>query len=254
METETVWAKLSSASKLERDSGGQHLTEILRSNKEDQAGIFVDLILSSSQQDSTWEAKLGLLSAATIIAIETSNCDINKLTPNAINWLSDEEVRVRKAAGEFLGALCQAKGPQVYEECRDRIFRLVQENTERAFEGNKDVSPEKSGRMSPQEQIFHDTAGWRNLETSVKCLQSMVEGCGSGFRPFIDQPLLDLIFVTLKHQNRFVRETGYQSCASIIEVCIEPTEDAANPVIKFSNQFAAQLAEGMADNWSQVRR
>ena len=29
-------------------------------------------------------------------------------------------------------------------------------------------------------QVFHDTAGWKNLETSMKCLQHMVEGCGKG--------------------------------------------------------------------------
>ena len=38
-------------------------------------------------------------------------------------------------------------------------------------------------------QIFHDTAGWRNLETSMKCLEHMITGTGHKFLPFINQVL-----------------------------------------------------------------
>ena len=122
-----------------------------------------------------------------------------------------------------------------------------------------------SGRMSAQEQIFHESAGWRNLETSVKCIQSMINGCTKGsFQKFVDDELLDLIFTTLSHENRFVRETGYQTCASIIQACSshdeqqqpdEPTNQDGNinPIRKFALKFADQLAIGLADNWSQVR-
>ena len=68
-------------------------------------------------------------------------------------------------------------------------------------------------------QILHDTAGWRNLESSVKCVQALVNGCGDKFHLYVDQSLLDLIFTSLEHPNRFVRETAYQTCATIIEVC-----------------------------------
>jgi hypothetical protein len=34
----------------------------------------------------------------------------------------------------------------------------------------------RSRRFSEASEIFHETAGWRNLETSVKCLQAMVAG------------------------------------------------------------------------------
>lgn len=65
-------------------------------------------------------------------------------------------------------------------------------------------------------QIFHDTAGWKNLETSLKCLQAMIDGCGAFFQPFVDDDLLQLIFTTLTHTNRFVRETGFYVCSSLV--------------------------------------
>ena len=88
----------------------------------------------------------------------------------------------------------------------------------------------------------------------MKCVQALVNGCGSNFYLYVDQNLLDLIFTSLEHQNRFVRETGYQTCATIIEVCSSNAIlEAENPVMKFAQQFATHLSQGLADNWSQVR-
>jgi hypothetical protein len=45
--------------------------------------------------------------------------------------------------------------------------------------GDSPTSEGKRGftrRFSEASEIFHETAGWRNLETSVKCLQAMVAG------------------------------------------------------------------------------
>ncbi len=49
------------------------------------------------------------------------------------------------------------------------IFRRQEETAE---SGEKP----RSRRFSEASEIFHETAGWRNLETSVKCLQAMVAG------------------------------------------------------------------------------
>lgn len=65
-------------------------------------------------------------------------------------------------------------------------------------------------------QIFQETAGWKNLETSLKALQAMIEGCERNFQPFMDEELLSLIFKTLTHTNRFVRETGFYVCSSLV--------------------------------------
>ena len=51
-----------------------------------------------------------------------------------------------------------------------------------------------------------------------RCLQSVIEGCGHLFNDHVTQDLLDLIFQALTHTNRFVRETGYQVCASLVRL------------------------------------
>lgn len=66
-------------------------------------------------------------------------------------------------------------------------------------------------------QFFYDSVGWQNLETSLKALQSMIEGCGKGFILFVDEELLTLIYKTLMHPNRFVRETGFYLISSLFQ-------------------------------------
>ncbi|KAB7504067.1 hypothetical protein Anas_09508 [Armadillidium nasatum] len=103
-------------------------------------------------------------------------------------------------------------------------------------------------------QIFHDTAGWRNLETSMKCLEYIIKGCGDKFIPFIDGELLEVIFTTLQHTNRFVRETGFTVCAALVSCGVTEGDVPAqgNPMIVYGDQLARQLSLGLADNWSQV--
>ena len=132
--------------------------------------------------------------------------------------------------------------------------------------------------LTPSKQIFHETAGWRHLETSMKCLQSIVNGTGPAFVHNIDPDLFELINLTTNHTNRFVRETGYQTLASIIDaavaqnVCSTVVEskqlDAMETDFDIENEppilsglgsaihtltLANILANGLSDNWSQVR-
>ena len=226
---------------------------------------FVSILNNTIDVESiNWETKLAILELAGTLSAHNQDESLNFVAKKAIQWLLDEEVRVRIASGEYLGILCTVFGPSIYENYKTVVIDLIRENIDRAFEktttaNNADDVENNSGRMSPQEQIFHESAGWRNLETSVKCIQSMINGCTNGFRKFVDDELLDLIFTTLGHENRFVRETGYQTCASIIQACsheqAEPNnqEGNINPIRKFALKFANQLAIGLADNWSQVR-
>jgi len=254
----SLWEQLTSNNKLDRDRGNQQLELDLKINK-DLGDVFVDFITNRSagnqnNSEITWQTKLGILSSGTILSRHSQNENLTRLAPTAIDWLSDDEVRVRIQSGEFLGALCKSFGPRIYEEFKDVVFQLVRENIDRAFEKSEEIGA-NSGRMSPRsEEILHDTAGWRNLESSVKCVQALVNGCGDKFHLYVDQSLLDLIFTSLEHPNRFVRETAYQTCATIIEVCSgQAILETENPVMRFAHQFATHFAEGLADNWSQVR-
>ena len=64
---------------------------------------------------------------------------------------------------------------------------------------------------------FHEKITYCNILLS-RCLQSVIAGCGKAFNEHITQNLLDLIFQALNHTNRFVRETGYQLCASLVRL------------------------------------
>jgi hypothetical protein len=44
----------------------------------------------------------------------------------------------------------------------------------------------------------------------------MIDGCGASFQVFVDDELLKIIFTTLTHTNRFVRETGFYVCSSLV--------------------------------------
>jgi hypothetical protein len=177
--------------------------------------------------------------------------------------------------GEVLGILCGKIGPAVYQECKEYVLRLIQSNLERQVahdDGSKHeqleterlmeklAGPSQRRNSAEAAQIFHDTAGWKNLETSLKCLQAMIDGCGASFQLFVDDELLRLIFTTLTHTNRFVRETGFYVCSSLVG-CGNTDEDiegrdsvsAMNPIYTYGHDFSRHLAQGLADNWSQVR-
>ena len=157
----SLWEQLTCNGKLDRDRGILQLQIDLKSN-ENLADILIDLILNrSAQTDSeiSWQNKLGILSTASVLSQNSKNEQLVKLAPKAIDWLSDDEVRVRIQSGEFLGALCKTFGPRIYEEYRDVVFELVRENIDRAFDKSNEIGAD-SGRMSPRsEEILHDTAG-----------------------------------------------------------------------------------------------
>nr|XP_006824606.1 PREDICTED: uncharacterized protein LOC102801544 [Saccoglossus kowalevskii] len=201
---------------------------------------------------------------------------------HSLHLLNDIEARVRLAAGEVMGALCKRDGVEIYISSKDIILEGVQLNLDRqpiSDSSHEEVkqtevlmeklasSPGKECHTADAAKIFHDTAGWKNLETWMKCLQCVIVGCGTQFSEQITQDLLDLLFQALTHTNRFVRETGYYVCSAIVS-CGSQEEDEGepmeseflmagqpdeNPIVLHGNEFALHLSNGLADNWSQVR-
>ncbi|XP_074649284.1 uncharacterized protein LOC141904570 [Tubulanus polymorphus] len=220
---------------------------------------------------SNWESYHGCLLASNLLILNSRCSDdfIEKFQHHAIRLLEHNESRVRLTAGESLKTLCMKLGTSVYVKHRSTILNGVRNNLERQALKDQEISDKLVEKLAsdseendlvPKDaaQIFHDTAGWKCLETWMKCLQLVVEGCGQQFNSFIDQDLVDLIFQALEHTNRFVRETGYQVCGAIVNVAAQ-TEDGkpvlttGNAVLFHGDQFARMLAVGLADNWSQVR-
>ena len=76
----------------------------LKTNK-DLVDTFVDFIIHRSAKQTSsvelsWQNKLGILSAAEILCRYSKNENLTKIAPIAIEWLSDDEVRVRIQSGK----------------------------------------------------------------------------------------------------------------------------------------------------------
>ncbi|KAJ4426515.1 hypothetical protein ANN_27329 [Periplaneta americana] len=237
--TTEILELLCNSMKLERDRGVGELQKVLPTCSENERLQFEgNLLLLISDSETSWETKHGCLLGAKALVPYLNLEDereaefVHRIKAIAEKCLTDIEVRVRTAAGEVLGILCGKIGPAVYQECKDYVLRLIQSNLERQAGDDDDGSkheqieteklmeklagPSQRRNSAEAAQIFHDTAGWKNLETSLKCLQAMIDGCGANFQPFVDDELLHLIFTTLTHTNRFVRETGFYVCSSLV--------------------------------------
>lgn len=250
---------LCSHEKLNRDKGYSLLQSKLSTSNDVRSSSIKDLqekviqTLRSAGESPQWEAKFGSLASAKII-IENNRAtsdfeDLLKVL--ALDSILHEEFRVRIAAGEVLGALCKFVSPNVYKYCEAKLVESIRQNLERHIppdENREDVESIKDAK-----DIFHDTAGWKCLETSMKGLKCVIEGCQENFMQFLNQELLDLIFETLKHTNRFVRETGYYVCSALVRYGVRSSAQSTDRVKDFGHQLAIHLKDGLSDNWSQVR-
>ncbi|KAF0313434.1 hypothetical protein FJT64_016037 [Amphibalanus amphitrite] len=65
--------------------------------------------------------------------------------------------------------------------------------------------------------------------------------------------LLNLVIPALKHRNRFVREAGFGCLTAFLPKENFEHGSGVPPVYDFGDRLAAAIADGMDDNWSQVR-
>ena len=249
---------LCSHEKLNRDKGYSLLQSKISANDGDSLHALEKLeqriiTLLENEAETKWEIRFGSLQAAKIVVENRrlSDQSQDKLKFLALKMIRDEEFRVRIAAGELLGAFCQFISPNVYGECREELVSSIRENLERQVP--PDITKSNTESVKDAQEIFHDTAGWKCLETSMKGLKCVIEGCKEAFLQYLDQKLLNLIFETLKHTNRFVRETGYYVCSALVRYGVRSSAQYADQVKDFGKQLAEHLGEGLSDNWSQVR-
>ncbi|KAK6182480.1 hypothetical protein SNE40_010161 [Patella caerulea] len=287
-----VLERLCNTAKIERDRGCVELEKYLSEAEASEVREFEEKLLNIlTNSSSPWESKHGaLMGSKSILVNNNKHCSdgfSKDIREKAVLLLEDEEFRVRIAAGEIIGALCKKIGTDVYKETKVKILDGIKTNLERQTLSDETTDkladklapggllPAESSESSSEyylltkqqnsitdaAQIFHDTAGWKSLETWMKCLQNVIEGCGYGFNEFVDQDLLDLVFSSLTHTNRFVRETGYYVCSSLVGCGFNDTVSDSergqhlegNAIYQHGEQFADYLGRGLSDNWSQVR-
>lgn len=243
---------LCSHAKLERDKGCLALISTIKKITDTEEGQSqvktleekLQSYLSQVAKEENWENVFGHIQACKIL-IESQRYTPDFPTlilPYGLQFLEHEEFRVRISSGELLGAICRVVDTLFYKKCEEVLIGSIKKNLKREIPEDPTINDPK--------QVFHDSAGWKNLETSMKGLQSIIEGCKEGFLQFMNMDVLNLIFETLKHDNRFVRETGYYLCASLARygVCSADNSDK-----EMANLLANHLRIGLADNWSQVR-
>jgi len=237
-----------------------------------------------------------LLEAEPKIEISKESSEI--LLNNTLEILDHSEVRLRENSGKLLSNLVKMD-TNFYTKIHEKLLKMIEnymirEDSSKVdptlVEKLKPVPSKPSGERinrdfsesgSTAEEIFHESAGWRHLETSLKALQSCLEVVKAREKAFSvttstcngdqdsntfvkiedfvkqidlqnvnqDQTnknaetnnFLETIYKTLVHSNRFVRQTGYEIMESLVEYLTD------------NERFLRQLARGLSDNWSQVR-
>ncbi|CAH8456467.1 unnamed protein product [Schistosoma haematobium] len=253
--------------KLDREKGEDQLNNI--SLTSDEVKLVSSWIEEKLEGLSNWEDVFGGITAAIILL---RNVDyrslvdvgiVGKLEDQAVECHDNPEFRVRIAAGQLMGSLCRHAGLSLFIRYLPTVIQGVVTNLERNTEApvseaelslrELNLAKECSTNLSSSSlSIFHDTAGWKNLETWMKCLQEMVSNLPSKDFIKVDRTIiLELIFKAVQHVNRFVRETGYDVLSTMISHHLCYTESEAKEATYIN--VATQLAKGLSDNWSQVR-
>ncbi|MEW5302135.1 MAG: hypothetical protein WDW36_004944 [Sanguina aurantia] len=213
--------------------------------------------------------------SATKLVTALASAVQQNLLDGCMQLLEDPEVRVRLAVGELLRALAVADGSsRVWDETHGRIMDSIRLHFDRDGEGSRAGSTAPSTTSSPamsrsnsandligallensyrvqkpgSGELRHGTEGWRCLETSMRALQQLIDGCGPQLAPQLRSPeVLELLFESLRHPNRFVREAGHMSMRT---ACAALKGESLDALVE---QIAERLADGLSDNWSQVR-
>jgi len=256
---------------LQREKALEQLQATLLSQKsgDGQCAEGLPAALFGLTEADTWEKRLGGFRGAKVLLEVFPLPDLQQnMIGHCLRCLEDSEVRVRQAVGDCLGLMASQRGTALYEEVSHVILGSIERNFDR--DPDAPVESEGSGGDSGNDsdaegfmgqlmqsvykvdppgkgQTRHMTEGWKCLETSYRALQKIMEGCGQDFGPFLTSPLRDLIYRSLLHPNRFIREIGYFVCKSMVHAL------PRDLLVSVAPELAKQLADGLSDNWSQVR-
>ncbi|EDQ91390.1 uncharacterized protein MONBRDRAFT_23736 [Monosiga brevicollis MX1] len=265
MVTATEFAgPLGSHLRIDREKARDGLLQALTDSAIDMASVETMLEDQLNQADEPWESLHGAL--ITIHAIYQRTTEqtpglsrefAERTAPRLTALLRHREPRIRESTGQALADACARHGVFIYENhARDVVMNSIKDNLERHVTAEElALKRERLGiSESDSNDVFHESEGWKTLETGCKALRQIAEACGPAFAPYITSDLLELVFAAIAHTNRFVRETGYYLCNQFVRIIREDgTVAPPMPYDEFKMRMAQQLAIGLADNWSQVR-
>ena len=97
--------------------------------------------------------------------------------------------------------------------------------------------------------VYHDTAGWKTLDSNMKCIQRVYALVDESFRPPVPYELLELILNCCLHINRYTRESAFYVLASI---CPSFTTHVSTDNEELFDNIVSRLVIGLVDDWTEV--
>jgi hypothetical protein len=104
-----------------------------------------------------------------------------------------------------------------------------------------------------------DTTGWKDLESSLKCLQALIIGLArkrdTDLASEVSDEVFDLIIVkSAKHVNRYVRQSSHEFCKDLLEEWGSVVHATDGLLTLMTPLVAESLAVGLDEDWGQLRR
>ncbi|DBA94489.1 hypothetical protein WJX77_006689 [Trebouxia sp. C0004] len=218
--------------------------------------------VSEQPTSEDWHGRLAWLNTAEILLESQRDfTDWQHIVTSCVNLLEDDEVRVREAISSCVRLLAAQHGAQVVQSMQPAICQSIENNWERTIHPAL-VSTEESTpaelvsevlngsyrrRIPGTGDMRHGSEGWHALETSCKVLQGLIQGSGPAYKPFLDDAMQQRLWLCLYHPNRFIRETGYETCGDLCNIFAGPALQT------WGKDLAVKLQDGLSENWSQVR-
>ena len=192
------------------------------------------------------------------------------LRASTTRLLSDPEPRVRLAAGDVLGGLAARDAGATWAVAGPAVLAVVARDWAR----DADAPPRDGGPVAtaagadlPADglvgdvlasaytravpgagELRHGSEGWRCLETAFRALLSVMDGAGAAFAPHATPELRGTVLAALLHPNRYVREAAYSALGGLAGLA-----GASGGLASWADDAATALADGLSENWSQVR-
>ena len=239
----------------------------------------------------SWELRYGSIQIAVTVLHNIDTMKAGDVIDNAKAYLfeqskellKDEEFRVRNSIGDIMQKLIILDGSKVYDDFKQTLFDNINETFDRdpvgtdassnmstqgsinslydkpvteevKFENPMDMLTEKHPKTwGKKTSDMHDTEGWKSLETSMRLLQRMIQALGTDFLVFDFKEVTDVLLKAAGHLNRFVREITYFVIEELYKISEKCDEEHKQRFIELCKDLIPITAQGLSDNWSQVR-
>lgn len=217
--------------------------------------------------DAPWHVRAGGAAVArTVLGSRGARDPPASLLPAAVALLTDPEPRVRLAAADVLGGLAARDPAGTWAAAGPAVAAVVGRDWDR--DGAADGGPVAPAAPTPASdgllsdalaaayappvpgagELRHGSEGWRCLETAFRALLAIMDGAGPAFAPLATPDVRALVTRALLHPNRYVREQAYSALAALATLA-----GADGSLAGWADAAAASLADGLSENWSQVR-